>query len=240
MSSNVRSYINLIRQEFKQKNSKPLLCIRAPVFHSFWICIGLHPKIFPSLGPLEMLRFLWAPSVAARPLSVRYEWLILNVPEIYSFNIYIYILSYIYILYSCFHIHEERNEHSWRVYDLAMYNGNMVCWRWTFCSMWRCTSETSLNKCKGTSGRAELSHEGQSSSTMWQLWVHPLRLRPGGWRWPPLQRWSLQRGGGDGASNAFRKLTALFAEALANPHLCIFSNWFRNINYIVIIEYKTI
>lgn len=99
MSSNVRSYINLIRQEFKQKNSKPLLCIRAPVFHSFWICIGLHPKIFPSLGPLEMLRFLWAPSVAARPLSVRYEWLILNVPEIYSFNIYIYIYYHIFTYY---------------------------------------------------------------------------------------------------------------------------------------------
>lgn len=103
---------------------------------------------------------------------------------------------------------------------------------WKFCSMWQCTTETSLNKCEGTSGSAELSHEGQSSNTMWQLWVHPLRLRPGGWRWPPLQRWSLQRGGGDGASNAFRKLRALFGEAPANPHLCIFNNWFRHINHI--------
>ena len=144
--------------------------------------------------------------------------------------------QHIYV-FTCFHIPEERNEHSWRVHNLAMYNGKMVCWHWSSCSMWRCTTETSLNKCKGTSGRAELSHEGQSSSTMWQLWVHPLRLRPGGWGWPPLQRWSLQRGGGDGASNAFRKLRTLFGEALANPHLCIFSHWFRSINYI---EYETI
>ena len=104
-----------------KKNSKPLLCIRAPVFHSFWICIGLHPKIFPSLGPLEMLRFLWAPSVAARPLSVGYEWLMLSVPEMYTHIIFTLLIAYIIFMFK----HPWRKE--WTLVKCvrpAMYNGN--------------------------------------------------------------------------------------------------------------------
>ena len=56
--------------------------------------------------------------------------------------------QHIYV-FTCFHIPEERNEHSWRVHNLAMYNGKMVCWHWSSCSMWRCTTETSFEQMQG-------------------------------------------------------------------------------------------